>query len=62
MAKEVEIGDLVTIKGEVTHILNDGRTIIVEIRGAAAPVGVPESAIATVAKPPKWKPPRDKPD
>lgn len=62
MAKAVEVGDIVTIKGEVTHILDEGRIIIVEIRGAAAPVGIPPSAIATVAKPEKWTPPRDKPD
>ena len=37
MPKGVEVGDIVTIKGEVTHILDEGRIIIVEIRGAAAP-------------------------
>lgn len=62
MPKAVEIGDIVTIKGEVTHILDEGRIIIVEIKGAAAPVGIPQSAIVTVAKPEKWTPPRDKPD
>ena len=62
MSKVVEVGDIVTIKGEVTHILDEGRIVIVEIRGAAAPVGIPPGAIATVAKPEKWTPPRDKPD
>lgn len=61
MTKPVEIGDIVTIKSEVTHFLNNGQTTIGEIRGPAATVGIPESAIATIAKPEKWTPPGDKP-
>lgn len=59
---EIEEGDRVTVKAEVTKIMDGGETIIVQINGAAARVAVYRSEIATVTKPKKWTPPRDKPD
>lgn len=61
MAK-IDVGDTVTITGEVTHVLEEGRILIVEISGAMAPIRIGPSVVATVTKPKKWKPPRDKPD
>lgn len=61
MAK-IEVGDTVTITGEVTHVLEEGRTLIVSIKGAMAPISIGPGVVATVVKPKKWKAPRDKPD
>lgn len=61
MAK-IEVGDTVTITGEVTHVLEEGRILIVSIRGAMAPISIGPGVVATVEKPKKLKPMRDKPD
>ena len=61
-ALKIEVGDTVTITGEVTHVLEEGRTLIVLIPGAMAPISIGPRVVATVTKPKKWKPPRDVPD
>lgn len=61
MAK-IDVGDTVTITGEVTHVLEEGRILIVSIRGAMAPISIGPGVVATIEKPKKFKPMRDKPD
>lgn len=61
MAK-IEVGDIVTVKGEVSHVLEEGRILIIEFRSAMAPVRLGTDEVVSVVSHKKWRAPRDKPD